>query len=109
MHYAVQLRNERKDGHQYKLEEFFDKKTLLQLHRKIGEYLKAKFPNTNIKDFSLDEADLFKNFTVSDDSVTIYFSMYQIGAASYGSMKITVPFKDLSIHHIRVSSNSSIS
>lgn len=90
-----------KDGHQYKLEELFDKKTLLQLHREIKKHLKVKFPNTNIKDFSLDEADLLKNFTISDDAITIYFSMYQIGAASYGSMQITVPFKDLPVKAIK--------
>lgn len=90
-----------KDGHQYKLEELFDKKALLQLHREIKKHLKAKFPNTDIKDFSLDEADLLKNFTISDDATTIYFSMYQIGAASYGSMKITIPFKDLPVKAIK--------
>ncbi len=89
-----------KNGHQYKLEELFDTKTLSQLHRKIEEHLRAKFPNTDIKDFSLDKEDLFKNFTISDESVTIYFSMYQIGAASYGSMKITLPLKDLAVKAI---------
>jgi len=36
-----------------------------------------------------------KNFTFSDDAVTIHFSIYQIGAAAYGSMQVVVPFSDL--------------
>lgn len=86
-----------KNGNQYKLEELFNKTTLSTLHIKIKEYLKTQFPHTDIKDFSLDDPKLFKNFTFSDDAVTIYFSMYQIGAAAYGSMQVVIPFSDLSV------------
>ena len=84
-------------GKEFQAEDIFQGAYKNVFYTKVVDYLEMAYPK-NFRDLYVDPDDFLQNFTFDDEHIYIYFDMYQIGSAAFGSTVVAIPLVELHSH-----------